>query len=345
MKINILFDFTKPAGGGKQFLKALKNDFLKAGFYTENQEQADVFLFNSYHNLQEVIALKKKYPKKVFIHRLGPVFYLHRGKHWKSVDKTVLDLSQRIADGFIFQSTWSLNEAENLGFKVNEANYKIILNWPDKNIFFPLKERAFIQGNNQKTKLISTSWSSNKNKGFEVYKFLDARLDFKKYEMVFLGNLPSGLTFKNIKHVPALPSSEVSRYLRASDIFITAAKDEACSNALIEAMACGLPCLAFNSSSNPEVLGAGGELFESPPDLLNKLEKIVKNYHIYQNCLPVYLVQNTAKTYLQFIQRLFTMRQGGQIKLKRISFKDKLKFLKIQAFLFKGRVINKMKTI
>ncbi|MCG2689926.1 glycosyltransferase, partial [Candidatus Parcubacteria bacterium] len=172
-----------------------------------------------------------------------------------------------------------------------------------------------------------------------------ARLDFNKYEMVFLGNLPKGLSFKNIKHLKALPSNEVARYLRASDIFVFAGKDEACSNALIEALACGLPCLVFNSSSNPEVLGAGGELFESPPDLLNKLEKIVKNYNVYQNCLPVYLVQNTAKTYLQFIQRLFTMRQGGQIKPKRISFKAKLKLLKIQAFLFKGRIINKMKTI
>ncbi|MDP2950924.1 MAG: glycosyltransferase [bacterium] len=344
MKIDILFDFEKSAGGGKQFLKALQKDFLSLGASAESPKEADVFLFNSYHNLKEVVGLKKKYPNKTFIHRLGPVFHFHRGKRWKLVDKTVLDLSQRIADGFIFQSTWSLNEAKKLGFKADEASYQVILNWPDKSIFYPLKEKVF-KGGFQKIKLIATSWSSNRNKGFEVYKFLDANLNFNKYEMLFLGNLPLGLTFKNIKRLPAVSSSEVAEHLRASDIFIFAGKDEACSNALIEALACGLPCLAFKSSSNPEVLGAGGELFESPPDLLNKLEKIVKNYHIYQNHLPVYLIQNTAKAYLQFIQRLSTIRQRGQIKSKRISFKAKLKLLKMQAFLFKGRVINKIKTI
>ncbi len=341
MKIKIIYNFTEgPTGGGNQFLKALKHDFSKAGLYTENQEEANVFLFNSYHNLKEVIKLRKGYPRKVFIHRLGPVFYLHRGKLWKLIDKAILSLSQELADGFIFQSKWALREAEKLGFKVDEANCQVILNWSDKDIFYPLKEKVFIQGANQKIKLISTSWSSNQNKGFAIYKFLDENLDFNKYEMVFLGNLPKGFAFKNIKHIKAVSSNEVSRYLRQSDIFITGASNEACSNALIEAIACSLPCLALNSASNPEILKKAGEVFNDTGDLLNKLEKVTRNYSNYLSYLPVRL---QSKDYLQFIERLFTIKKRGQVK--RIFLKEDLEFLKIKSFLFLDKIINKIKII
>ena len=39
----------------------------------------------------------------------------------------------------------------------------------------------------QKTRLVCTSWSINKNKGFDYYKYLDDNLDFSKYSFTYMG--------------------------------------------------------------------------------------------------------------------------------------------------------------
>jgi len=69
--IHISFPFKNgPWGGGNQFLKALREYFRKAGVYSESSKKADVILFNSHHNFDEVFNIKKKYPNKILIHRV-----------------------------------------------------------------------------------------------------------------------------------------------------------------------------------------------------------------------------------------------------------------------------------
>ncbi len=50
---------------------------------------------------------------------------------------------------------------------------------------------------------------------------------------------------------------DVCPYLQASDIFILPSKREGLSNALLEAMACGLPAVATNVGGNPELIADG----------------------------------------------------------------------------------------
>jgi glycosyltransferase involved in cell wall biosynthesis len=51
--------------------------------------------------------------------------------------------------------------------------------------------------------------------------------------------------------------SDVRPYLAAADIFVLPSKSEGMSNALLEGMAAGLPCLATPVGAGPRVLGAG----------------------------------------------------------------------------------------
>ena len=75
MKIFIAYSMVdSPFGGGNQFLKNLKRCWEKEGIYTASLQEADVILFNSHQNLATVIAHKKSYPDKIFVHRIdGPI--------------------------------------------------------------------------------------------------------------------------------------------------------------------------------------------------------------------------------------------------------------------------------
>src|SRR3990170_2107588 len=102
-------------------------------------------------------------------------------------------------------------------------------------------------------------------------------LDFNKYEMVFIGNSP--VSFKNIRQMPPLAPHELADELKKSDILIFASEKEACSNLLLEALHCGVPCIAFNGSSNPEVVGRGGELFISPGEIPGLIGEVGARYY------------------------------------------------------------------
>src|SRR5215813_2885959 len=68
---------------------------------------------------------------------------------------------------------------------------------------------------------------------------------------------------RNVKFVG--PLDEVAPLLRASDAFCLLSRSEGSSNALLEAMGCGLPCVATNVGGNPEALmdGCCGFLVEN----------------------------------------------------------------------------------
>jgi len=300
MKINICSKLKDGAwGGGNQFLKALKEEFIKQGLYTGSDKEADVTIFNSYQDLWPLIKSWFINKKSKIVYRLGPVFYLHRGWKWKIVDKLVIFVANLFADLIIFQSSWSYEQALKLGFNKNKK-YSIIHNAVDSEIFF---RNEAIKKEKNKINLIYTSWSSNPNKGFTYLDFLDKNLDFNKYQIKFIGNSP--ISFKNIKTLRPLPSKELANELRQSDIFISPAKDDACSNAILEALACGLPVVVLNSGSNEELIGGAGVLFNDSYGLLNGLEKVSSDIYTYKHGIVIKDIKAVSGEYLLAIKNLY----------------------------------------
>ncbi|NMB47896.1 methyltransferase domain-containing protein [Candidatus Kuenenbacteria bacterium] len=297
LKIKILYDFQDgPWGGGNQFFQALRNEFRKLGIYEEELAKANCILFYSYQKLEEVIALKKKYPEKFFIHRLGEVFYYHRQGGWKIIDRATVIAANNLADGVVFNSKWLHQELAYLGFR--NKNYAIIGNCLDET-FFNNDRKKPPQG--EKIKLIASSWSDNPNKGYTYYQYLDQQLDWSKYEMTFVGNSP--IIFRNIKMLPPLPSVLLAKELKKHDIYITATKNDACSNAILEALACGLPVVALDSGGNREVIRNAGELFTDNQNMIRTIEAVVKNYQSYVNKIEFKGAGEIASEYIEQIEQ------------------------------------------
>jgi glycosyltransferase involved in cell wall biosynthesis len=60
-----------------------------------------------------------------------------------------------------------------------------------------------------------------------------------------------------VKLLPPLPPSEMLGWLRSLDALVLPSLSEGCPNLLMEAMACGLPCLAARVGAVPELLEDG----------------------------------------------------------------------------------------
>lgn len=297
MKIHILYSFRQGAwGGGNQFLNVLRKFLKHNESYTDDSISSNVVLVNSYQEIARAIFLKYRYPHKWIIHRLGPIFSYHRGRKWHIMDKLVVFFANNIADGVIFQSQWSCNESKKLGFSGN--NNEIIPNAVDSSIFYP---RKLIGELPKKTRLIATSWSKNANKGFELLTFLDDNLDFTRYSMKFIGNTP--VSFKNIQIIQPQPSAGVAEQLRLSDIYISTARFEACSNALLEAIACDLPVVFLNSGGNSEIVKNGGESFCTKQEFISSIDKVSNNYKHYQDALPIIDLQEVGEKYITFFKK------------------------------------------
>ncbi|HET8575024.1 MAG TPA: glycosyltransferase [Candidatus Paceibacterota bacterium] len=335
MKIHILYQFQEGGwGGGNQFLKALREGLRKDNLYSENPEDADVILFNSHHEASHIISLKRKFPEKIFLHRIdGPVTSI-RGND-TTTDQIIFWLNRHIADGSIFQSKWSKEKNKKLGLK--EKNFEItILNAPDPTIFNRIGKIPFSQG--RKIKIVATSWSSNWKKGFAVYQYLDEHLDFSRYEMTFIGHSP--VVFQNICHLEPLATKELAEELKKHDIFITASENDPCSNSLIEALHCGLPAVALKDGGHPEIVGKGGELFEKKEDVLQSFEKIAEKYATYQNRISFPEMEKVTKQYFLFLKEIFEKTKTGEATTKRLSWLQSKFFL---AFSFFLKVKNKLR--
>jgi glycosyltransferase involved in cell wall biosynthesis len=126
--------------------------------------------------------------------------------------------------------------------------------------------------------------------------WLDENLDWDRFEYTFIGNVSEKLT--RIRHVPPVPSSHLAQMLKEHDIYITASKNDPCSNALIEGLSCGLPALYLDSGGHAELVGYGGLPFQSNEELLSQLETLVEHYEMFQNLISVPSLDSVAEKYL-----------------------------------------------
>lgn len=315
-KISIIFPFTDgPWGGGNQFLKALRRQFTETGCYEEDPANADVVLFNSHHNLIDIVAMKIKYPEKVYIHRIdGPVKLIRERSN--QTDQRIFMFSKIVADASIYQSQWSLDNCIAMGYDAG-IPHVVILNAPDSAIFNHHSQKQLGTGH---VKLIASSWSPYMSKGFEYYRWLDENLDFTKYSMTFVGNTP--FTYNNIRVLPPCNGKELASILSDHDIYITASKNDPCSNALLEAMHCGLPSIGLTSGGHPEIIGSAGELFNDTKELLDKIDMVANNYGHYVSALRLPDIATISNMYYDFCVDTYNVHSSNSNMNRNLGLKD-----------------------
>ena len=296
-EISIFHEFHKPPyGGGNQFLIALEKELKRMGHDVGRNKignQTKVCLFNSFNfDFAQLSHLKNRFHPKM-IHRVDGPVSVYRGTDQK-IDREIWEMNHKLADQTIFQSQYSLNKHLEMGFEFK--NPSVIHNATDPEIFNK-NDRIYPPGKDRKIRVMATSWSSNPNKGASFYEYLDKSLDYSKFEFTFLGNCP--YKFINATDAEPLPSEGVAVMLKKHDIYITASANDPCSNALIEALSCGLPAVYLDSGGHPELVKGGGEAFTDENNILGAINKVASNYEHYQNSISVSPLKEVAEKYLE----------------------------------------------
>lgn len=84
---------------------------------------------------------------------------------------------------------------------------------------------------------------------------LSAALDrFEDAYSIFIGTGEQKPTCKNVLHIGSVRNSELCDYLNAADVFVLPTLAEGCCNAILEAMACGVPIVSSNRAFNDDIL-------------------------------------------------------------------------------------------
>jgi len=286
-----------PSGGGHQFIGALVRELERRGLTIEWNRisgRTDVCLFNSFNF--DAARLHRFVRSDVrMVHRVDGPIGVYRGFD-DGTDRRILQLNHALADVTVLQSRFSMEKHAELGLDLRSP--VLISNAPDPQIFYPTPVPELLPG--RRLRVIATSWSSNPRKGSEILEWLDRHLDEAGVEATFAGQTRARL--ERITAVPPLASHALADLLRGHDVYLATSRDDPCSNALLEALACGLPAAFLRSGGHPELVGEGGLPFDHPEDLPDLFARLREELDLRRAAIRVPSLAEVADRYLEVLQ-------------------------------------------
>jgi glycosyltransferase involved in cell wall biosynthesis len=286
-----------PAGGGHQFLRALVRELEARGLSIEQDRisgATPACLFNSFNfDFQRLGRFAGRGARMV--HRVDGPIGVYRGFD-DGTDARIAEINAALAYATIFQSEFSLAKHRELGFELREP--VVIPNAVDPAIFHPPTGREPQDG--RKVRVVASSWSDNPRKGVGALEWLDRNLDPDRFELTFAGRAPA-THFERIRAVGPLGSSALAELLRTQDIYIAPSWDDPCSNALLEALACGLPAAYRDSGGHPELVGAAGVPFHEDGDVGAAIERLVSEIDARRAAIETSSISEVADRYLEVL--------------------------------------------
>jgi len=285
-----------PSGGGHQFLRALTRELEGRGLQLELNRisgHTPACLFNSFNF--DFARLRRFADRGTrVVHRVDGPIGVYRGFD-DGTDQRIAQLNAQLADATILQSGFSLEKHRELGIELRDP--VVVPNAVDPLIFHPPASREPLE--RRKVRVIATSWSDNPRKGSDTLAWLDRNLDHERYELTFAGRAPAA--FQRINVVGPLDSQALAALLRTQDAYLAPSRDDPCSNALLEALACGLPVAYRDSGGHPELVGDGGLPFREDDELGDVLDRLVAELDGRRSSIALRPISWVADRYLEVL--------------------------------------------
>lgn len=182
--------------------------------------------------------------------------------------------------GVICVSTKNMNESINAGLTTAQKCI-VIPNAIDNNSFKLLDKitcrkklglplEVFI--------VISVGWFSERKGTKRVSSAINKVQDGNIYS-IFIGSGSEEPNCENILYKGRVSHDLIPLYLNASDVFVLPTLHEGCCNAVVEAMACGLPIISSDREFNYDLLNNNNSILVDPLNIQKIAEGIQNIYH------------------------------------------------------------------
>ena len=286
-----------PYGGGNQFLLALLQEWKGRGLEVEVNRLSratQACLFNSFNFDYKRLRRFGRSGVRM-VHRVDGPIGTYRGFD-DGTDRRIVKMNEEFAAATILQSRYSLDKHRELGLELRDP--VVIHNAVDPAIFRPPASREPLRG--RPLRVIASSWSDNPRKGAEILEWLDRNLDLDSHELTFAGNTQARL--ERIRLVGALASEPLAELMRTQDVYLAPSQDDPCSNALLEALACGLQAAFRRSGGHPELVGDAGIGFDDAEELPAVFARLAAELDARRAAIRVPALADVADHYLDVLR-------------------------------------------
>jgi teichuronic acid biosynthesis glycosyltransferase TuaC len=208
--------------------------------------------------------------------------------------------------GVVAVSSANQKELESLKI-LPKAKIRVFPNGIRVNRFFPRnKAQARTKlGIKQDLFLVAYLGHFSERKG--VLRVAEAVKGLEDVHVAFAGNGPQQPVVPNCVFNDVVKPEDVPDFLSAADIFVLPTLNEGCSNALIEAMACGLPIVSSDLPFNKDILNSENSILVNP----GKIQEI-RNAIIYLKNNPA-ACKSMSEASLRIASRLSITQRAANI--------------------------------
>lgn len=261
---------------GIRFTKFVGKSFNKAVIRTLNKIEKPIDVIYGHFWAQAIAALP--FAKQHSIPLFAVAGEGELDTHKKMTREAIQEVREYVS-GCICVATKSKNESIAAGFATDEM-CQVFPNAINPDLFYQ-RDKQRMRDKLRFAKddfIVAFVGQWNSRKGVERLSNALTSLHNPNIKAFFLGKGAEVPTYENIVYQGTVNHDLLPEYLSAADIFVLPTNNEGCSNAVIEAMACGLPIVSSDMEFNWDVLNENNSILVDPYDINEIASAIMRLY-------------------------------------------------------------------
>jgi glycosyltransferase involved in cell wall biosynthesis len=226
-----------------------------------------------------------------------------------------LDEALGNVSGVVYVSSKTLAESEAVGLQKG-LPYIVAPNGYNPSKFYQ-KDKAEVRkklGYPQDAFIVAFTGSFDKRKGTrrlsEALDALNAKGDEgHKIYSLFIGKGSEMPECGNILFCGTLAHDDISDYLSAADAFVLPTNNEGCCNAIVEALACGLPVVSSDKMFNDDILDENCSIRineMSVPEIVAAIDTLYSDRELLKHLSEGALVKSKSLTIQERVRKIIT---------------------------------------